>query len=147
MNENQKKALLWIDELRASVVSGKLEPLGREVRAHTVRDTKGRRWPSGEQTYIFRGYCSSCAVPMEVAEIPATKEPVASLTSDDQLPQMSALERHSLEAHECSSSHIPKDLACGNFEWCANGRCVYCDHEWRCHPGPGNAGPLGRGSK
>ena len=59
--------------------------------------------------------------------------------------QMPKEQRMTLELHECESSHVPKDLACKSFEEGANGRCVYCDHEKRCHPGPGNAGPLGKG--
>lgn len=39
--------------------------------------------------------------------------------------------------HECASSHVPPDLACKEFLRGANDRCVYCDHEEKCHPGPG----------
>jgi len=43
----------------------------------------------------------------------------------------------------CESSHVPTDLACPTYETGANGRCVYCDHDSACHPGPNTAGPLG----
>ncbi len=37
----------------------------------------------------------------------------------------------------CTSSHDPPDTACTTFETGGNGRCVFCDHEEKCHPGPG----------
>lgn len=37
----------------------------------------------------------------------------------------------------CESSHIPKDTACKTYMLGMNGRCVFCDHEEKCHPGPG----------
>ncbi len=37
----------------------------------------------------------------------------------------------------CLSSHSPPDTACREFLKGMNGRCVYCDHEEKCHPGPG----------
>lgn len=61
----------------------------------------------------------------------------------DEKPQMSEEERNRF--HECESSHYPPDRACPTFEKGMNGRCVYCDHEKRCHPGPNTAGPLGKG--
>jgi hypothetical protein len=37
----------------------------------------------------------------------------------------------------CSSSHDPPDTACKTYERGMSGNCVYCDHEEKCHPGPG----------
>ncbi len=37
----------------------------------------------------------------------------------------------------CSSSHDPPDTACKTFERGMCGNCVFCDHEEKCHPGPG----------
>lgn len=45
----------------------------------------------------------------------------------------------------CSSSHEPPDTACRNFLAGANGRCVYCEHEEKCHPGPGATCEIGSG--
>jgi hypothetical protein len=45
----------------------------------------------------------------------------------------------------CSSSHEPRDTACRSFERGENGRCVYCDHEEKCHPGPGATCEIGSG--
>lgn len=45
----------------------------------------------------------------------------------------------------CSSAHEPPDTACKLFEAGANGRCVYCDHESKCHPGPGATCEIGSG--
>jgi len=59
------------------------------------------------------------------------------------MKQVSEAKRHAI--HECKSSHVPKDLACPTYKKGMNGRCVYCDHEERCHPGPNTAGPLGHG--
>ena len=55
--------------------------------------------------------------------------------------RMSEAER--FVVHDCASSHHPRDLACPRFEMGMNGRCVFCDHESRCHPGPNKSGPLG----
>lgn len=53
-----------------------------------------------------------------------------------------------LEVHDCierccSSSHWPPDAACKDFLAGMNGRCVYCDHESKCHPGPGATCEIG----
>jgi hypothetical protein len=45
----------------------------------------------------------------------------------------------------CSSSHEPPDTACRGFLRGQNGRCVYCDHEEKCHPGPGATCEIGSG--
>lgn len=45
----------------------------------------------------------------------------------------------------CSSSHVPIDTACRNLEIGLNGRCVFCDHEVKCHPGPGATCEIGSG--
>lgn len=45
----------------------------------------------------------------------------------------------------CSSRHEPADTACRGFERGLNGRCVYCDHEASCHPGPGATCEIGSG--
>lgn len=45
----------------------------------------------------------------------------------------------------CESSHTPADTACRGFLAGMNGRCVYCDHEEKCHPGPGATCEIGRG--
>lgn len=45
----------------------------------------------------------------------------------------------------CTTSHRPLDTACWGFERGANGRCVYCDHEEKCHPGPGATCWIGSG--
>jgi len=37
----------------------------------------------------------------------------------------------------CECSHLPDRGACDNFEKGMNGRCVYCDHDEKCHPGKG----------
>lgn len=37
----------------------------------------------------------------------------------------------------CASSHEPPDSACKSFLAGSRGTCVYCDHEAKCHPGPG----------
>jgi hypothetical protein len=47
----------------------------------------------------------------------------------------------------CASSHEPPDTACRNFEAGANGRCVFCDHESKCHPGPGATCEIGSGER
>jgi hypothetical protein len=47
----------------------------------------------------------------------------------------------------CTSSHEPPDTACKRFERGANGRCVYCDHEEKCHPGPGATCEIGSGER
>ncbi len=44
----------------------------------------------------------------------------------------------------CATSHVPIDTACPTYETGANGRCVYCDHESKCHPGTNVRGPLGK---
>lgn len=44
----------------------------------------------------------------------------------------------------CTSSHEPPDTACRSFLAGANGRCAYCDHEKKCHPGPGATCEIGR---
>lgn len=44
----------------------------------------------------------------------------------------------------CESSHEPRDKACKTFEQGANGRCVYCEHGEKCHPGPGASCWIGR---
>lgn len=45
----------------------------------------------------------------------------------------------------CASSHEPRDTACRGFLAGDNGRCVYCDHEQKCHPGPGATCEIGSG--
>lgn len=45
----------------------------------------------------------------------------------------------------CASSHDPADTACRGFERGANGRCVFCDHDASCHPGPGATCEIGSG--
>lgn len=45
----------------------------------------------------------------------------------------------------CRSCHYPADPACRKFHEGANGRCVYCDHEQKCHPGPGATCDIGKG--
>jgi hypothetical protein len=45
----------------------------------------------------------------------------------------------------CASSHVPRDTACRGFLAGLNGRCVYCDHEEKCHPGPGATCEIGSG--
>lgn len=44
----------------------------------------------------------------------------------------------------CACCHVPDYGACRTFERGRNGRCVYCDHAERCHPGTGRLanGPL-----
>lgn len=44
----------------------------------------------------------------------------------------------------CSSSHEPADTSCTEYCVGMNGRCVYCDHEEKCHPGPGATCWIGR---
>lgn len=44
----------------------------------------------------------------------------------------------------CASSHVPSDTACRDFFAGTNGRCVYCDHETKCHPGPGATCEIGQ---
>lgn len=41
------------------------------------------------------------------------------------------------ERCQCGCCHAPDHGACDDFEEGANGRCVYCDHGERCHPGKG----------
>ncbi len=43
----------------------------------------------------------------------------------------------------CASQHWPPDTACHDFERGSNGRCVFCDHELKCHPGPGATCEIG----
>jgi hypothetical protein len=45
----------------------------------------------------------------------------------------------------CASSHDPPDTACKSFLAGSNTRCVYCDHEEKCHPGPGATCWIGSG--
>ena len=45
----------------------------------------------------------------------------------------------------CESSHDPPDTACRGYLESSNGRCVYCDHEKKCHPGPGATCWIGSG--
>lgn len=45
----------------------------------------------------------------------------------------------------CNSSHEPPDTACRTFAAGLNGRCVFCDHEQLCHPGPGATCDIGGG--
>lgn len=45
----------------------------------------------------------------------------------------------------CSSSHEPPDTACKVFLAGRSGRCTYCDHEAKCHPGPGATCEIGSG--
>lgn len=47
----------------------------------------------------------------------------------------------------CATSHEPLDTACRQFAEGANGRCVYCDHEMKCHPGPGATCDIGSGEQ
>lgn len=47
--------------------------------------------------------------------------------------------------HCCASSHEPPDTACKSFLAGQNGRCAYCDHEAKCHPGPGATCWIGSG--
>lgn len=47
----------------------------------------------------------------------------------------------------CASSHWPPDTACKSYRTGQNGRCVYCDHEQKCHPGPGAFCELGSGER
>jgi hypothetical protein len=47
----------------------------------------------------------------------------------------------------CASSHEPPDLACRDYLEGSNGRCVYCDHEGKCHPGPGAICEIGSGER
>lgn len=44
----------------------------------------------------------------------------------------------------CLSCHYPADTACRKFHVGGNGRCVYCDHEQKCHPGPGATCDIGK---
>lgn len=37
----------------------------------------------------------------------------------------------------CEQSHKHDYGACDEFEAGMNGRCVYCDHDEKCHPGKG----------
>ena len=46
----------------------------------------------------------------------------------------------------CSSSHEPPDTACTDFLAGQSGNCVYCDHEEKCHPGPGATCEIGGGA-
>jgi hypothetical protein len=54
---------------------------------------------------------------------------------------------HPHEGACCSSCHIPPDLACREYLEGSNGRCVFCDHEDKCHPGPGATCEIGRGER
>jgi len=45
--------------------------------------------------------------------------------------------------HVCG--HLEPDTACRTFEVGMNGRCVYCNLEERCHPGPGATCEIGYG--
>ena len=36
---------------------------------------------------------------------------------------------------KCGCCHVPDHGACQTFEAGMNGRCVYCDHGIKCHPG------------
>lgn len=45
----------------------------------------------------------------------------------------------------CNSAHVPPDTACRTFVVGINGRCVYCDHAAKCHPGPGATCEIGSG--
>lgn len=45
----------------------------------------------------------------------------------------------------CASAHEPPDTACRSFLSGLNTRCVYCDHEKKCHPGPGATCEIGSG--
>lgn len=38
----------------------------------------------------------------------------------------------------CKHEHETNDGACATFEAGMNDRCVFCDHEEKCHPGPGS---------
>ena len=38
----------------------------------------------------------------------------------------------------CAHEHQTDTGVCATFERGTNGRCVYCDHEEKCHPGPGS---------
>lgn len=44
----------------------------------------------------------------------------------------------------CECCHVPDLGACGTYLQGMNGRCVYCDHGEKCHPGKGRVanGPL-----
>lgn len=51
-------------------------------------------------------------------------------------------------AANCTSSHVPVDSACKKYQrGMVDGRCVYCDHEEHCHPGPGATCEIGSGEE
>lgn len=57
------------------------------------------------------------------------------------------LDPNFLQTRCCASSHLPPDQACRGFRKGMNGRCVYCDHEEKCHPGPGATCEIGSGER
>ena len=67
------------------------------------------------------------------------------LADNATLDILALIDQHTAVPPCCASEHWPRDTACRTFTAGGNGRCVYCDHEEKCHPGPGATCEIGSG--